>query len=65
MKVSKNAKDSMLMVKKPMVPNFESLRLIGLVAMIRSNSKKLNKVHDGALSIQNIVLNERDPKLII
>jgi hypothetical protein len=48
----------MLMLKKLMNPNFEPIRSIGLMAMIRPKVQNFKYGHDGALSIRNSALNQ-------
>jgi hypothetical protein len=48
----------MLMLKKLMDPNFEPLRSMGSMAMIRPKSQNTSMRHDGAISIRNLVRNK-------
>jgi hypothetical protein len=47
----------MLMLKKPMDPNFEPLRSIGFNGLDPAKVPKFKYRHDGALSIRNFALN--------
>jgi hypothetical protein len=48
----------MLLLKKPMDPNFEPLRSIGFNGDDPAKVSKFKFSHDGALSIRNFALNQ-------